>query len=237
VCYTSHRELRWPRPAPVDAGEQLPSLEGDERFTARTLGGIDMTDEVPSFPIPAPDKVAASFRQLEAAASQLNAVSDELGKSIAALDATLARLNLGVSTWVTVVDEQDGTTGAFWEHRLGYTRVGSKWGLALRHRYGFVYEEEQARCEEWLFNDAPRIYRIEAIDALPKLVDALVREADLTVVKLKDRIAKAQQLVKAFSAATPVTLGTIARDGANAPTVKSAIARAADAAVQRQRNK
>ena len=45
------------------------------------------------------ERVSSSYRQLSLAASHLNLVSDELGKSIAVLDAALKKLNLGISTW------------------------------------------------------------------------------------------------------------------------------------------
>ena len=45
------------------------------------------------------ERVSSSYRQLSLAASHLNIVSDELGKSISVLDAALKKLNLGISTW------------------------------------------------------------------------------------------------------------------------------------------
>ena len=73
--------------------------------------------------VPLPEKISASFQQLAAAATELNAVSDELGKAIGTLDGVLQHLNLGVSTW--------------------------------------------------LFNDAPRALRVDAIDKLPDLLEQL----------------------------------------------------------------
>jgi hypothetical protein len=156
-----------------------------------------MTDDVPSpETVPLPQKVYASFRQLEVAATELNTVSDELGKAIAALDDALKPLNLGITTWVQFQGSIDENTGEYWARDIGYARVGSKWGIALRTREGDMHWPDHEK-EEWPFSDAPRALRIQSVEVLPELLDALIEEATTTVVKIRDRIGLVQQVVAA----------------------------------------
>src|SRR2546425_10149850 len=116
-----------------------------------------------------PDKAAEAFRKLEASATKLNTVSDELGESITALDAALKRLNLGVPAWTKFAGDFDGNTGSYWARDLGYAKVGGKWGIALRTRDGDAGDPDSEDVERWLFNDAPRALRLQAIDHVPAL--------------------------------------------------------------------
>jgi hypothetical protein len=76
-------------------------------------------------------KVSTSYKQLTAAANELNAVSDELGKFVGALDAALKKLNLGLTTWLRLESREDGS-GNYTKRDLGYAKVGGRWGIALR---------------------------------------------------------------------------------------------------------
>lgn len=144
-----------------------------------------------------PIKVAASFQQLKLAANQLNTVSDELGKSIAALDGALKRLNLGISAWVTFRGSPEPDPyGNYWAEQLGYDKVGPKWGIAVRTMQGNAQDGyEDPDSDEWLFNDAPRALRIKAADHLPSLLEELTKEASATAAKLKDKIGQVQKVV------------------------------------------
>jgi hypothetical protein len=156
--------------------------------------------------IPVEDRVSAAFQQLKTAAAELNAVSDELGKSISALETALKQLNLGISTWVEFQGSSDDSTGAFWADELGYAKVNSRWGIALRSRSGNEYAEEGS-VEEWLFNDAPRAMRVNAVDRLPDLLTQLVDAANKTTERIRTRISRAQQVVAAISPPRRPTAG------------------------------
>lgn len=146
-----------------------------------------------------PDKVTASFKLLQVAATRLNSVSDELSKSIDALDSALKRLNLGVPAWVKIAGDFDANTGYFWARELGYARIGPKWGIALRTRDGDAGDPSHESVEEWLFGDAPRKLRLEAISKLPQLLEELVKQADSIAEKIKDKIGEAQQVAQAIT--------------------------------------
>jgi hypothetical protein len=152
---------------------------------------------------PLPHSISASFKRLSASAAQLNEASDELGQSVEALDASLKPLGIGVPAWVPVVEGGDPHgSGYFWRHELGYAKVGSKWGIAVRSLEGNVNDDEHD-IEEWLFADAPRALRIQAVDHLPRLLDKLCEAADKATEKIKSKIGRVQTVVAAVEAAAP----------------------------------
>jgi hypothetical protein len=144
-----------------------------------------------------PDNVSSSFQQLKAVAAELNAVSGELGKTITTLDAALQLLNLGISTWVRITGAINEENGDFWAREIGYAKVGPRWGISLRTREGNARDHDEV-IEKWLFSDAPRPLRIEAVDMLPALLEGLIKEATSTVEKIKGQIGYAQQVVAAI---------------------------------------
>ena len=93
----------------------------------------------------------------------IRTLSDELGKSIGVLDAALKKLNLGISTW-SRLDRWEDAFGNYSSRYLGYAKVNNRWGIALRTVAGNNNQPEEATVEEWLFNDAPRALRIEAVE-------------------------------------------------------------------------
>jgi hypothetical protein len=143
-------------------------------------------------------RVSASYQQLSAAATQLNAVSDELGKFVGALDTALRRLNLGIATWLRLDGREDGS-GNYIKRDLGYAKVGGKWGISLRVVSGNHTTPDVSTVVEWLFNEAPRSLRIEAVEKLPDLFDSLVKEADAATRKIKSRTDRVQQLVSGMN--------------------------------------
>ena len=138
-------------------------------------------------------RVADAFEKLVASATDLNAVSDELGASVRAIDATLSTLNLGVSAWKQFAGELDPDTGDFWERSVGYARISRKWGLAIRASSGSCDPRDE-RVEEWQFNDAPRSYRVEALRVLPELLERLANTSDGVARKFKQRVASTKQV-------------------------------------------
>ena len=143
------------------------------------------------------ERVSSSYRQLSLAASHLNLVSDELGKSISVLDSALKKLNLGISTW-SRLDRWEDAFGNYSTRYLGYAKVNNRWGIALRTVAGNNTQPEEAAVEEWLFNEAPRSLRIEAVEKLPDLFDDLIKEADLAIRKVKAQSLSARQLAAAL---------------------------------------
>ena len=141
-------------------------------------------------------RVSAAFDKLKVSAAELNAVSDELGQPIPAIDAALQKLNLGVSAWVEFARRDDPEYERLWDCSIGYAKVSGTWGIAIRTRNGF-YEDPET--EEWRFNDAPRSYRLEALDKLPELLEQLARVANDTASELKRKLASTKQVATTIS--------------------------------------
>ena len=138
-------------------------------------------------------RISNSYKQLASAATELNAVSDELGKFVSALDGALRRLNLGIATWLRLESREDGS-GNYIKRDLGYGKVGNRWGIALRTMTGNHNTPEESNVEEWLFNEAPRALRIEAVEKLPDLFESLVKEADAATKQIRSKTQHVQQL-------------------------------------------
>jgi len=143
-------------------------------------------------------RVQSSYKQLAVAATTLNAASDELGESISALDAALKKLALGIPAWLEIVGNEDGY-GNFWGRHIGYAKVGTKWGIALSRTSGNIGDPDHSSEETWLFNDAPRSFRIEAIDKIPDLLDTLITQAEKTTKKIQDKTTEAKYLAAAIN--------------------------------------
>jgi hypothetical protein len=148
---------------------------------------------------PPSEKAQSLYKNLSVAAKNLNAASDELGKAISASDAALQKLNLGISAWAEVSAGEDFPN--WWGRYLGYARVGGKWGIALKQARGNSEFPEEDSEEVWLFNDAPRWMRVEAVAKIPELLEALLKQAEETTKKIGERTTQAYELAAAMSKA------------------------------------
>jgi prefoldin subunit 5 len=155
---------------------------------------------MPADEIPLPERIAAHYAQLCFAAADLNAVSDELGKSITDIDMVLKQLNLGISVWVKLYggDGVRYNDTSFWSRDLGYAKVDGKWGICLRKLEGDFSEPDEPAIEEWLFNEAPRSLRLEAIEKIPELLEKLSSEATKTTKEIRAKLAEAKVVATAI---------------------------------------
>lgn len=110
------------------------------------------------------------WEMLSIAAANLNKKSDLLGQSIQALELRLKALNLGVICWI-YSNENDKALG-----EIGYSRNEKGWALAYRKG-----------DEVWPLKDAPRAYKVKAVDSLPRLIEHLSKAA----CELTARVEKA----------------------------------------------
>lgn len=140
-----------------------------------------------------PLDVSRSFQRLAESAARVNAASDDLSKAVAPIDAALKRLGLGITVWHKYAGGVD-PEGEFWEHRIGYTRIGRNWGLAISDVSGNINYSASYDDEEWLFNDAPRAMRVKAVDHIPALLEKLVEQADKVASDLDQKAEKARHI-------------------------------------------
>jgi hypothetical protein len=143
------------------------------------------------------EKIGTKYKQLSHAAIDLNTASDELGKPIQIWEAALKKLNLGVSAWVEISHGRHEEI--WWDRGVGYTKLRDRWRIALRERDGNSYAPQEDSEEVWVFNDAPRWMRIEAVGKLPDLLDALLKRAEETTKTIRAKIEQANELAKAIS--------------------------------------
>ena len=150
------------------------------------------------------ERVTSYYSQLSSVATDLNAVSDELGKSIDVIDAALKKLNLGITTWVTISSDEgihELDDYSYWSQDIGYAKVSGKWGISLRKVDGDEHLPCEPNVEEWPFNDAPRSLRLEAIDKIPELLEKLSKDAVKTTKDIRARLGEAQAVAEAVKSA------------------------------------
>ena len=145
-------------------------------------------------------RVQSSFQQLSEAATHLNKASDGLGKLVTELDSALKRLNIGIQSWVDVSrwTTPDGLSYGY--DQLGYDKIDGTWGIALQTCSGDERDDGDTIDGRWLFNDAPRQFRIRAVDHIPALLDKIATDATSTAAKIEE---KTQQIADVVAAIKP----------------------------------
>ncbi len=159
---------------------------------------MSATDDVAN-----PTALVDSLNRLKGTAVELNAASDNLGKLIAQADDALKRLNLGVPAWIVFNEWSARDDSGWWvRHSLGYARVDGRWGIAVAidRRNEFTDDFEN---EEWLFNDAPRWLRLQAIGKLTDLIDKMADEANETARAIISQTTRVEQIVGIINTSIP----------------------------------
>jgi hypothetical protein len=66
-----------------------------------------------------------------------------------------------------------------------------------------AYEHDSESCadESWLFNDAPRDLRVDAVEKLPELLERLKKKAESTSKKIAEKTERAKELADAMKRA------------------------------------
>ena len=72
--------------------------------------------------------------------------------------------------------------------------------ISLKRESGNYSDPERDSVEQWLFNDAPRWMRVEAMGKFVDVFEALTKQAEETTRQLKARTEEALALAKAMSA-------------------------------------
>jgi hypothetical protein len=178
------------------AKAKIPRLYGGKFKLVRFRRGVVMaSNSVPSLP----ERVGKAFEVLSRTASELNKISDELGKSISEIDAALKKLNLGVEVWVQVSMAGDGDD--YYIEKIGYAKVSGVWGLALRTEFGYEDQHCDDEVSTWLFGDGPRALRLDSIAKLPDLLEELSKIAVLTTERIRNGMFEAQMIAGAVTGA------------------------------------
>jgi hypothetical protein len=146
-------------------------------------------------------KVESHLVELTGAAQTLNAVSDEFTKQVSTIENTLSRLNLGIRANVVVYSSSnmEGTVTKYL--RLGYGKSGGRWGFIIEQFTDHLNWDDYEDFESWAFNDAPRELRIDAVDKIPELLEALVKKSGEIAAKM----TKKTEYTKALAARLALT--------------------------------
>jgi hypothetical protein len=150
----------------------------------------------------AASKIQANLKQLETSAHALNKLSDQLTQKVAEIEGTINSLNLGVTTNVRIESwsNEEGTSTSLW--RLAYGKESGKWGFVIEH----ISEDLNYGHEEyssWPFKDSPREQRINAVDKIPQLLEALVKESNEVAEQVSRKISYTQSLAATLLVAKP----------------------------------
>ena len=152
-----------------------------------------MSDTNPS------ERMTSAFASLIQSSKNINDASNELAQPIASLEKSLKRLNLGVTCWTQISSAGDGDT--YFLREVGYAELQDRWCVALRTRRGRECDPESETTLVWPFNEAPRYLRVKAVDALPDLIEALVKTTDATTERIKAKVSPAHELAGAVGIA------------------------------------
>jgi hypothetical protein len=134
-----------------------------------------------------------AFEELAAIAGKLNAESNDLNKTITSLNARFAEINVGVEVWLPLsqgglrYNRRVSPPEKYEENTfLGYGKVGpdEKWQLAVREDT-LTYNWDNDEKEEYVVTEsdctpllkASRDIRIQAMELVPELLEALKRAA------------------------------------------------------------
>jgi hypothetical protein len=144
------------------------------------------------------EKIQKHFQALASIAPSLNTVSDELTQAVGVLDEALKKLNIGLSAWVIFRSRGDDDYPQFYDlDQIGYCKVNSTWGIAIQHVWGDESTDSHHSEGPWLFNEASREMRIQAVDKLPELIEELSRVAAQTQKKIQEKTKQVRNLADA----------------------------------------
>src|SRR5580704_1252248 len=122
------------------------------------------------------ERVLETFPKLQIASKILNEESDKLNQSADGFNAALKKLGLGITSWYAFEEGKVENAAYSWSKEIGYTKISSKWGLAIRTiSHDWSYPEPDV--ETWTFADASRLLRIKAAPHIPDLLEKLLDDA------------------------------------------------------------
>jgi hypothetical protein len=153
---------------------------------------------------PLASTVQAAFSELANTASEVNLVSDELGKFIVEIEDGLKSLNLGVASWVEISKSVSADGDKRWVESLGFDKVHKNWCLALRNVCETDYLDEYLEHDLWPFNEAPRWLRIKGIDRLPALLVKLNADAQSVKKHLGTKLGTVAEVANGIKTAASV---------------------------------
>ena len=128
------------------------------------------------------ERTSEALKQLQPVAAAVEAAAAELSKPVSAIESAIKRMNIGYEAWTTY--KQGSYEENWWKWDIGYSRIGSRWGIAIKVSSGDETDPERDRSERWFFNESPLYLRHSSIDKLPDLLEALAKTGEAVAGKL-----------------------------------------------------
>lgn len=136
-------------------------------------------------------KLAESLARAREAASMLEEETEGVNAVIARAESMLADLRMGVTASVKLWDEDSDGEFTY----LGFGKVDKQWRLTIETGY------DPSEVEVSPLANASREARLAAIELLPELVDALIKQTEHEVVEVAKTKAKGDAFLDDLGAA------------------------------------
>ena len=180
--------------------QQSPSQSPFAKNSAPTLvDAVGAITDVIATVVPGA-KTAMQISKLSMASSTLNRLSDELTKEVSEIEVTLNALNLGVRAQVkSTTLEADPDIGYCHWLNLAYGKKAGKWGFIVEELdKTLANPSDEGSYESWPFKDAPREFRLQVVDSIPALLDALAKKSDETATEITQKVKFVKDLASNF---------------------------------------
>lgn len=149
-------------------------------------------------------KLQNSLKELAASADNLNTLSDQLTKQVTEVESALNKMGIGLTASVKTETWSDERGEQYDIWRLCYEKHQSKWGLTIEHLWGLEGFDDSQESETWPFKDAPREHRLNSVEKIPDLIDALVAKSKDFASDISASTNYAQGLAAMFTKQTGV---------------------------------
>jgi hypothetical protein len=143
------------------------------------------------------ERTSEALKQLQPVAAAVEAAAAELSKPVSAIETALKRMNIGYEAWTTY--KQGSYEENWWKWDIGYSRIGSRWGIAIKVSSGDETDPERDQSERWFFNESPLYLRHPSIDKLPDLLEALAKTGETVAGKLTRAAERAATIAEAVA--------------------------------------
>jgi hypothetical protein len=140
------------------------------------------------------ERTSEALKQLQPVAAAVEAAAAELSKPVSAIETAIKRMNIGYEAWTTY--KQGSYEEHWWKWDIGYSRIGGRWGIAIKMSSGDETDPERDRSETWFFNESPLYLRHPSIDKLPDLLEALAKTGETVAGKLTRAAERAVTIVE-----------------------------------------
>jgi len=136
--------------------------------------------------------IRVSLSKLHSISQEINQASDSLTAELNFVEAALGKLNLGVSAWARMHDEDSDNLGGPVVYSLGYSKLKGKWGLLIEEDHARMADDFEERC--MFLRHASRELRMEAAEHLGTLLENLCEKGAKLTEEITKRASEAKEI-------------------------------------------